>query len=309
MKNFWLGLLLFSCVAKAQIWCPPNAEWFHTRYYLGGSSYSKVTYVGTVTINSYTCQQLNYFAETYSQMTNTTTTFTVSPYYTYTTNGVVFLNKKNTNSFDTLYHFNAVPNDVWLLPASYVNTTVATCARSKLTVLDTGHQIIQSINLRWLKVQLSNGFPQTDTIFERIGFLKNYFLQYDYCTGQLDYNEGGPLRCYSDNQITNYKKVAYGCNFLNTPSALTEFNLTSKQNLFRIWPSPSSTKLNFELLNSTDKFSDISIINNFGQVVSEYRQLSADTREIPIDNLADGTYFLIVQTSSGRQTRKLIILH
>lgn len=275
---------------QAQIWCAPNAEWYYTRYTLMGNSYSKITYAGTVTINSYTCQQLNYYSEMYSQLSGTTTSFTISPYYTYTSNTVVFLNEKNTNNFDTLYYFNANPNYEWLLPASYANTAIATCARSKVTVLDTGHQVIQGNNLRWLRVSLTNGFPSTDTIFERIGFLKNYFLQYDRCTASQDYHEGGPLRCYSDNQILNYKKVSYACNYLSIPSNLREYS-----SLFhlKVYPNPANSSLTVDLNDNNN--CSIRLINSLGQVVYQVEYSLERKQEIDISDLVPGIYLLKIE--------------
>jgi len=82
----------------------------------------------------------------------------------------------------------------------------------------------------------------------------------------------------------------------------------NKPNLFRIWPTPSSNKINIEFYSSADIFADISINNHLGQIVSSFNQFPVDNKEIPIDNLSNGSYFLNFQTKSGRQTQKLIIL-
>jgi hypothetical protein len=75
-----------------------------------------------------------------------------------------------------------------------------------------------------------------------------------------------------------------------------------------IWPSPSSTKVNFDLSGFTDKNVDITFVNQFGQSVKTFTQFSLDRNEIPIDDLPNGSYFVIVQTPTFKQTRKLIVL-
>jgi hypothetical protein len=67
-------------------------------------------------------------------------------------------------------------------------------------------------------------------------------------------------------------------------------NLTSGSSAFLIWPTPCSTKVNFDFSNFTDKYADISFVNQFGQSVKTFRQFSLDRNEIPIDDLPNGSY-------------------
>ena len=52
-----------------------------------------------------------------------------------------------------------------------------------------------------------------DTIMSRIGTLGGYFVPHDFCDGQVDGSEGGPLRCYTDADVL-YNRTGFGCETL-----------------------------------------------------------------------------------------------
>jgi autotransporter-associated beta strand protein len=55
----------------------------------------------------------------------------------------------------------------------------------------------------------------TDTIIEKIGFIGSYMFPYDQCDGALDLQEGGPLRCYSDNLFASFQPHYIGaCDYV-----------------------------------------------------------------------------------------------
>jgi hypothetical protein len=66
--------------------------------------------------------------------------------------------------------------------------------------------------------------------------------------------------------------------------------------------------VNLDLSNFSDNFADIIFQNQCGQSVKTFKQFSLDRKEIPIDDLPNGSYFVIVQTPTFKQTRKLIVL-
>jgi hypothetical protein len=294
--------MLFMGSLRAQSWCPPGAEWYHTRYTMNGSSYVKINYTGTVVVNTFTCQQLNYQIGSRSGFTNQVTISNSLPtFYTYISNSVVYLRIDNTTNFDTLYHFNAVPGNQWLLPANKV--TGITCTKSKLTVLDTGHRVVQGVNLRWLKVNISNGFPATDTIYERLGFKQHFFLAFDLCSGQHDYYYGGPLRCYSDNQILNYKLITDSCDHLQL--YLNSIEENSILNSVKIYPNPTADKIFIDYDNLEAKTVKLLITNPLGQVI-QIGESPLPTQEINIRTLEIGFYFLTVQSENRQKVFKIL---
>jgi hypothetical protein len=101
--------------------------------------------------------------------------------------------------------------------------------------------------------------------------------------------------------IESYFSPPVGC-----PTSLNESSNSFIS--FSLWPSPSSTKVNLDLSNFSDNFADIIFQNQCGQSVKTFKQFSLDRKEIPIDDLPNGSYFVIVQTPTFKQTRKLIVL-
>ena len=293
-------IVLLSTILNAQNWCSPTSEWYYTRVTISGPGYAKINYTGTVTINSQTCQQLTYYSQIYQYPSGPINTYTAPPYYTYQNNNVVFLYNQINNTFDTLYNYNAIIGNKWLLPANYSYTFLPTCNKTLLTVLDTGHQIIQSVNLKWLKVQIGSPTSQIDTIFERFGLLNNYFLNYDNCTSSYDASKGGVLRCFNDNQIINYKRIPQSCNYFYSTLSI-EKNSTENHSL--IFPNPTTGLLNIEceILNNTNlKFQ---LLNNLGQIVREEEIKNANIT-INIQQLPIGIYFLKINNNS--KTFKII---
>jgi hypothetical protein len=301
---FFLFVLFFAFNVKAQMWCPPGATWHYNKIIFGGNGYTRVTYAGTVTVNAKVCQQLNGFTEYYdpTSIPSQVTSFTLIPYYTHFSNNVVFLKDAWSNAFDTLYDFNAIPGSKWLLPERYSNMFFNfQCNKSRLTVLDTGHKTIQNINLKWLKVQITlDNSSQNDTIYERFGFLNNYFLQYDNCTGLDYYVEGGSLRCYSDAQIFNYKKVIVACNDISNPNSLNENSLSSS--LLKIYPNPSNGNFTVEL----DKPCKVSIYNTLGDLVYDHEFSKAGNFQVNLSDLAKGIYTIKAENEQGISYYKII---
>ncbi len=297
MKGFYLlGLLLSLTISiTAQIWCAPYAEWHYTRTSVSGVGYSKLTYAGTITVNAQLCQQINYFSEQQNPPSPTVNSYTLIPSYTRLSNNVVYLLNKNTNVFDTLYNYNAIPGSKWLLPSVYTNTVMAPCGKSLLTVIDTGHTIIQTVSLKWFKVQiLKNNITSSDTLYERFGLLNNYFFQYDNCSSVYDYVEGGPLRCYNDNQIVNYKTVNFACNYLYIATSLEE-NYT--KNHLSLYPNPVNSILNLQVFFNFSKEDNlvIEVVDISGRKL-HIEELNRNEEKITLNlkELENGMYFVKV---------------
>lgn len=86
-------------------------------------------------------------------------------------------------------------------------------------------------------------------------------------------------------------------------------SLRENPSVFQIYPNPSSGKISIELNNSDIQVADIRIMDLCGKTVSSFRQFPLNRKEISIDPLPNGTYFISIDTKFGRQTQKLIVLH
>ena len=76
----------------------------------------------------------------------------------------------------------------------------------------------------------------------------------------------------------------------------------------RIYPNPVKDVLHMDLTSFNGNFSQIKIMNLDGkQVLNIFQVSSGQTYTIPIDNLADGLYFLQMRTATGWYSRKFVI--
>jgi len=296
MKKYILlffALIFIIKISKAQSWCPPNAEWYFTgNFAFSTGGYVKHTFTNTITINSLQCQKINYYSQRcsfpgYSILT------TSKNYYTHFNNNVVYLYDTISNNFDTLFNYNAIIGSKWSLP----NKSELNCNKARILVTDTGHNIIQGVNLKWFKVTVNTYFLTNttpvllyDTIYERIGCLYSYFYsKYDVCSPATDSDQGGALRCYSDNQISNYKKYSGACNYYFIPTVVNENKL---QNAVKVYPNPIKDILNIQIENFVEP-TKIQILNATGQLLKitfvSNQNPTIDTKELP-----NGIYFLQV---------------
>ena len=87
----------------------------------------------------------------------------------------------------------------------------------------------------------------------------------------------------------------------------TGINAQNQQDkFFKIWPNPTSTKVNILLRGVANQPVDITITNELGETVYENKQFN--TKEIPVDNFKDGVYFIQIKTKERQQREKFILV-
>lgn len=223
-------------------------------------------------------------------MLSQTEDFDLGQEYTYENNGVVYL--RYDNSWDTLYNFNASIGESWRMAKQPM--TNACDSNSILTVTATGTKIINSLALDYLVVEFSFPSGFSDTIVEKIGFTGSYMLPYDGCDGELDVNEGGEFRCFSDDNFTTYKPhFTDNCDFI---VGLNE--LDSKFNI-QITPNPASSKI--ELIGVDDQ--NVVIMKDLQGRNCSFKRIG---NTIFIDHLPNGIYVLSILTKQGFNHKRFI---
>lgn len=283
MKKVALLILLIFSLNKAssQVWCYPGAIWHYTHYNAYASLYAKHTYVYDTIILGKNCNKITYYTQGFG--TFGPVSYFNTPYFTYVNNNVVYLYDQAASSFDTLFNYNATIGDSWIAaPISYTGCV------TNITVSDTGHSFIQGKFLKWMKVNMVSPYYMTgkvDTIFERIGCLNNYlYYPQDFCPTALHQERGGPLRCYDDNQIVNYKHMYnQACNYYYLPTGIDKLN--KQKNIF-LYPNPANDNLEVHVDNGS-KISEIKLINELGQTV-----LITTKTHLDISDIAMGVYYL-----------------
>ena len=335
MRKLTLIILLALLVnnTKAQSWCAAGAQW-HYRVYIPMQvwwydGYLELNNTGTVTVAGKVCNNL---VGTYNGIYGTPLAPTVSISYgsiqTYENNAVVYVYNNNTLVFDTLANFNANIGDKWLT-INYPTPTTSTCnyPRPKITVIDTGHVIINSLSLKKLVVTHQLYLTTiTDTIIEKIGTITNFLFPYYDCT--IDGRPNGYFICYSDNNFPLYKKpgYTYPCNYYNIVG-ITE--LKNNDNNLNIYPNPANEMLNVKWDPSTGSGQgmgngaspstnsgfgsatnyQLTIINSLGQIIKEEEitfknnVTSINTKELP-----NGVYYLKLKTENGLIISKRFVI-
>ncbi len=267
--------LFFSSLYFAQNWAPSGAKWHYT--YIGFfPGYVEISNVGDTIIAGQTCQQLQ---KTFNGL-GATNIFDTS--YTYENNGVVYVLEQN--QWKILYNFNAAVGEFW--PMAPMPDFGGCTVNSQLKVLATGTKTINAQTLKYVVVDFCNpdltsqGFQ--DTIIEKIGFTGSYMLPSDFCTIQFDGNEGGPFRCYSDDNFSTYKPFyANDCEYL--------VGVEENQMLeLAIFPNPSAGQLYIE---SELPLENIQLTDAIGRTIQSF-DLQAGVNQMRFSSLHPGTYFI-----------------
>jgi len=94
---------------------------------------------------------------------------------------------------------------------------------------------------------------------------------------------------------------------VNCANGLNKNN--KKEIIFEIFPNPTSSKININVLNPDEQFADIRITSQCEDVVFENKKWQISDKEIPIEKISNGYYFIQIKTKLGQQIEKLIVIH
>lgn len=299
MKYVLLFLFLsLSLHNSAQSWCTPGSVWHFGDSFVAGSGYKRLEYLSDTLIAGITCNKIKVLRIGFGSM---------GPYggtglmYTYSNNNVVYLRDGNTSNFDTLYNFNASIGDKWRVAP----TSLTACAASYVTVLDTGHTYVQGQKLKWYTIQYDlapnvKSYAPNDTVFERLGAVLSYpYYWGNVCATYYDAEIGGPLRCFTDNQINDYRRNYSGpCDYMYV--SVNEVKPGRDPN--QLYPNPALDKLHF---SRAERFDKITVSNALGQKVKEIFNAVIEY-EIDISDLLPGMYYVKTENNKGQNIYKIL---
>ena len=292
-----LLFLLCSGLSFAQNWAPNGAQW-HYSYYGFFPGYVDITYTADTIIDGQASKELT---KTYHGLgwDQSITSVTFGYEYTYEANGVVYL--RYQNQWDTLYNFNAQVGQSWRM-AKQPFTNVAT-QNSRIKILATGNLIINNETRKYLVADKcdSNNISMgwfNDTLIENIGFLHDYLLPYDQFDGAVDGNEGGPFRCYSDNNFAIYKP-----NYLEVCDYIMGTTELEGSASFQVYPNPVSDQINIPE-SLIQQYNHFSILSNDGKVIQE----GQTTATLDVANLPAGNYTLLIESPTQKRFAKVLVV-
>lgn len=295
-------ILFFTQSGKAQTCCAPGAEW-HYRVYFPfyvnyQDGYMKVSVTGTLNNGSTLFYNLSgtFYGELYPQGSGTTTLnyFNIS---IYEQNQVVYI-----SPIDTLVNLNASIGDKWRVTRLGTNQSGLPCIRPYLTVVDTGHVLINGQYLKRISVIHSNYPSSSFDIIEKIGCLFGFMYPYYSC--EMHGWSLGTFVCYSDNNFPLYQNPGYNlpCNF--TTVGKEEFTLEGLE--LNVFPNPASVNINIEFRgeNAPEQFQFI-VYDLLGKQVLS--QTCSSGNSINLADIKEGLYTLnLISDGTVLARRKLV---
>jgi hypothetical protein len=295
--RFFLVLVLisFSLYCGAQNWALSSSVWRYNFVNLSGAGYIQINVGIDTIVDGVNCKKLNKRLYQRNAFTGTTQNFSIGEEYTYEDNGIVYL--RHQGGFDTLYNFNALPGESWNVPGTSPVPSVCN-ATTKVQVIDTSGLIVNGTMLKQLIVEYqyksAGSFKLRDTIVERMGTLGQYLVPWDLCVSTVDANEGGALRCYSDNEIGEYKH-----NFFSNCTQVVSVDEKSLS-AFSVYPNPMKDVLYLRYTNSYE-VNMVCVKDMFGRTIVQYTYAA---EIIDVSALSKGVYFVEIYNDNfplGRQ--------
>ena len=305
-KNLLFILLTISLTALSQSWTPETAYWIYNYSGLTSQGNIRLSYLRDTSIAGKDCQILKKDEIIYSYWDSTSYYHVMDNEVTYYESGVTYI--LNEDHFDTLYFFSAKKNDRYSITNKL---SWNENSHAYADVIDTGQIEINSVNLKWLAVKYhfivyDVDHTVSDTIIERIGSSRYYFLPWDIINGSVDGNVGGNLKCYHDSLIGVYNNENYGdCNFdigTGIPTLYTD-------NTIDIFPNPADNEFSVHFKNKQIANS-VLVYSSSGQII-DLEKFAPYTDELKINTSAwkEGLYLLIIQYKSEVIKNKIIIVH
>lgn len=290
-----LCVVLLSQTTKAQTWCPPGAEW-HYRVYVPmlhnyQDGYLKLQLAGTYTIGgiAYHTISMGYYGLQFSQ-NSATVAASRGTIYTYEQNNVVYASMINASSYDTIANFNANIGDKWRITRDNPSSSFPNCPAviPHVTVLDTGHVVINNQTLKTLLLSPSQSPTNTYTMIQKIGSINGFMFGYYTCL--VDGWSTGDFVCYSDNNFALYKKPGYNqpCDF-SLWGTVGNQETTYQNSNVNIYPNPVNDKLHIEYYQDGRAIC-YELVDVLGQVHATEKFNASVT--LDVGNLKEGVYFL-----------------
>lgn len=289
MKKILFTLLLLQTIAQpllAQTWVEDGAKWYYSFDLFSTTGYVEIEYIGDTTIYCdeilkpyQDCKVLNKTFYTYDFLGGIYDTVNLGHEYTWANSDTVFLYKHDR--FYVLYDFSATIGDTWIVPE---NQEMMNCDTvGYLKVVAKGDTIINSVPLRYVIVEPEGGsnWIIQGIIIEKIGPINWYMFPEQNCI--TDFQEGGPLRCYFDNNFAFNSGIEEYCDYI----------VNNKENTFEgevsVYPNPATSF--FHIVGEKLSGVEVYIFDIFGRIIFSSK-ISGRELQIDVSQFHTGTYLL-----------------
>jgi len=279
-------VLITNVIYSQTIWAPEGAVWYYDYQSVNSVGYTKIEYVGDTTINTKQCKILEKIKYVYSYNVEQYDTIALGKEYTYSENNKVYYFR--FGEFYTLYDFNSINNDTWLIAGTEPTFEYEGLCDSTASVLVDSNDIINyntyNLNRLYVSYNDTNKWLIYGKIIERIG-ASSYMFPINNCI--IDANvEGGQLRCYYDNEFGSYNVSAQECDYVLS-SDINSIKIINN----RIFPSLITSSINNVNIISNKLINTLRVINIEGRLVF-VKIINKNEYVLNISDLQNGIYIV-----------------
>jgi hypothetical protein len=279
----------------------PGASWHYDYANFWVVGYVHINHVGDTVINGKAAGKLEKEWYAYNIENQSHYNQHLGYEYMYADDERVYVYRHN--QFYVLWDFSATPGDSWEIPESFDAGCDSTASA---TVVATGDTLINGHTLRYIELDWNTdlNWAYHGLIVERIGPLQDYLFPHPTCI--TDLFEGGPLRCYSDNNIGLYETgFAEACDFI------VGMGENTRSSDFSIAPNPAKEDImiQFDLKVSGDVLIEVFSMDGCILYSRSETNLSSGSQILSFKTtpMAPGVYILKLSTAEGVSSKRLLI--
>jgi len=204
----------------------------------------------------------------------------------YQEDSIVFFWVEELKKFSVLYDFGAIKDSSWEI--NFYDIGLQKAAKFFVRVDSIGKRIINQngLNSQFVTYSRDSLFHENNINSEIIEVIGDFNFIFTWYHTIFDANYVSGLRCFKDSKLGLYSTgIVPFCTY--TQVSAEEIIRSEK---IRIYPNPTSTILNLELLHN----SNYQIIEISGRVIQE-NSLNQGKNSIDVQHLKAGIYFLKVE--------------
>lgn len=169
-----------------------------------------------------------------------------------------------------------------------------------------GFRNINGFNLLWMKVDVQFDpldnfglWDYSDTIFQRFGTNRYYFMPYSYCENNCELESLYEFRCYEDKDFPNLNLFDFDCDYISqvgiNPIEDNSYSIYNDSKYLKVICSEKSK----------NQYIEIKLMDMSGQVYFSNNEFSFKEETISIEQLPKGTYIVKI---NNYYKKKVIII-
>ncbi|OIP01249.1 MAG: hypothetical protein AUJ98_04985 [Bacteroidetes bacterium CG2_30_33_31] len=308
MKTFAIVLIsvFFHLNIISQNWIQPNSVWHYDYSDLSAVGFYKYEYKSDTLIYNHLCQKVVESVFSFYPQPNGTYQgggpYNIEDYYFYNVGDTVYLYENG--GFKMLYDFGASVGDSWIFSS---DSTSQACDTTKIFVTAIGNIQIVGQTKRFIEIQSNVGaaYYIKGKAIEGIGLAEINYSDINstliprpvFCDSSIiaEYYLFN-FKCFGIDSITLYNPSGLDCeyylNHVGINSATSDFK-------YKIYPNPTSDRLNIEFNIQGTQMSQVKIYDFYGCLLAS-QKIYASSVQIDINRFPKGIYLLQFTDAQGK---------